>query len=163
MIISSVHQLHYVYIMDMQWKLLSGYDHNWATDELSLSETGMAGDQKTNKQTNKQNQTFTSSTLLLVTPIVISPCFRGLPVGFITPSIKNWIQQWAYAQKQVISEGNSFRLPEHIPNTHWQILTLVLGWKPDFDILNWDTKATESIAELKIIRETTKTTNNWHD
>ena len=43
----------------MDRKIISGHDHRWTTDELSLSETGLAGD-------TRQNRTFPGSGILLV-------------------------------------------------------------------------------------------------
>ena len=40
------------------WEILSGHGHRWATDELSLSETGLAGDQNTKQIGSFQVQFF---------------------------------------------------------------------------------------------------------
>ena len=51
-----------------------------------MGETGLASDQKNKKQ--KNNLTFPGSILLLVTPMVIRLCFRGLGaimLGAINP------------------------------------------------------------------------------
>lgn len=40
----------------------------------------------------KQNWTFSGSIPLLVTPMLIRPCFLKLSTGLIAPSIKNWIR-----------------------------------------------------------------------
>ena len=76
------HNITGISLMVTDWTILSSHDHRWATDELSLSKTGLADYQK-------QIQTFPGSVLLLVTPTVICPSFHRLLIGFIVPSTKN--------------------------------------------------------------------------
>ena len=52
----------------MGWKKVSSHYHLWATEELSLGETGLAGDQK-------QNRPIPGSVLLL------APLMNGIGPG----------------------------------------------------------------------------------